>query len=132
MTITSRSDNGILFRRHERADVRQSRARSPGTPIEEHWDADVYGDKEVSELYKGKPHEWHKANFFRCIQEGGLPVSDVPSHVQAMNVCHLAVIAARLGRTITWDPVAEQILGDEEAASFFARTPRPEFEIPRV
>ena len=38
------------------------------------------------------------------IREGGLPVSDVFNHIQTMKVCHLCVIAARLGRTIKWDP----------------------------
>ena len=83
-------------------------------------------------LYKGKPFEGHKQNFYRCIREGGLPVSDVFSHVIAMNTCHLAAIAGRLGRTIRWDPVAEKIVGDEQAASFAARKPREGFEINRV
>jgi hypothetical protein len=61
-----------------------------------------------------------------------LPVSDVYSHVQTMHACHLSAIAARLGRVIHWDPQAERITGDEQAAGFFARTPRPGFEIPRV
>ena len=68
----------------------------------------------------------------RCIREGGLPVSDVFSHVQTMNTCHLCAIAARLGRVIHWDPKAEKIVGDDQAAAFFARTPRPGFEIPGV
>ena len=83
-------------------------------------------------LYKGKPFETHKQNFFRCIREGGLPVSDVFSHVQTMHICHLCAIAPRLGRVIRWDPKAEKITGDEQAAAFFARQPRPGFEIPRV
>jgi hypothetical protein len=83
-------------------------------------------------LYKDKPAEGHKNNFYRCIREGGLTVSDVFSHVQAMNTCHLSAIAARLGRTIKWDPKAEQIVGDDEAAAFVARTPRKGFEIPIV
>lgn len=81
---------------------------------------------------KGKPHEGHKDNFYRCIREGGLPVSDVYTHVQAMNCCHLCGIAARLGRTIQWDPKAERIVGDEQAAALFARVPRQGYEIPRV
>lgn len=84
------------------------------------------------ELYKGKPFEGHKQNFYRCLTEGGLPVSDVYSHVQTMNTCHLAAIAARLNRVIKWDPKAENIVGDDQAATFFARTPREGFEIPRV
>ncbi len=41
-----------------------------------------------------------------------------------MNTGHLAAIAARLGRKITWDPAAEKIMGDDQAAAFAARTPR--------
>jgi hypothetical protein len=59
-------------------------------------------------------------------------VSDVFSHVVTMNTCHLAAIAARLGRTIRWDPATETIQGDDQAAAFAARTPRAGFEIPRV
>lgn len=131
MVVTSRGDNGILFEGSE-GRMFVNRQRISGQPIEEDWDSGLFGSCELAELYKGKPHEWHKANFFRCIREGGLPVSDVYSHVQAMNVCHLTAIAARLGRKISWDPAAEQIIGDEQAAAFFARRPRPGFEIPRV
>ena len=49
-----------------------------------------------------------------------------------MNICHLSAIAARLGRKIKWDPVNENIVGDDQAAAFLARTTRPGFEIPRV
>ena len=44
----------------------------------------------------------------------------------------LVAIAARLGRTIKWDPKAEKIVGDEQAAGFFARKQRDGFEIHRV
>jgi hypothetical protein len=49
-----------------------------------------------------------------------------------MNTCHLAAIAARLGRSISWDPATETIVGDEQAAAFASRKPREGFEIPRV
>ena len=131
MVVTSRGDNGITFT-GTKGRIFVNRDRIVGKPIEEGWDKDQFTDDDVKALYKGKPPEEHKRNFFRCIREGGLPVSDVFSHIIAMNTCHLAAIAARLGRTITWDPVAEKIVGDEQAASFAARTPRKGFEIPRV
>jgi hypothetical protein len=92
----------------------------------------MYTDGDVTRLYKGKPHEGHKQNFYRSIREGGLPVSDVFSHVIAMNTCHLSAIAARFGRKIKWDPKAEKIVGDDQAAALFARVPRQGFEIPKV
>ena len=131
MVIDSRSDNGVLFE-GEKGRVFVNREKITGKPIEEGWDKDAFTDDDVRKLYKGKPFEGHKQNFYRCIREGGLPVSDVYSHSMAMNTCHLAAIAGRLGRKIAWDPAAEKIVGDEQAASFAARTPRKGFEIARV
>ena len=131
MIVDSRSDNGVLFE-GTKGRIFVNREKITGKPIEENWDKDQYGAEDLKRLYKGKVYEGHKENFYRCIREGGLTVSDVFSHVQAMNTCHLCAIAARLGRTIRWDPKAEKIMGDDQAAAFFARTPRPGFEIPRV
>ena len=131
MIVDSRSDNGILFE-GTKGRMFVNRGKITGKPIDENWDEDSYDDEDVVALYKGKAFEGHKNNFYRCIREGGLPVSDVFSHVQAMNTCHLCAIAARLGRTIKWDPKAEKIVGDDQAAAFFARVPREGYEIPRV
>jgi hypothetical protein len=131
MVIDSRSDNGILFE-GEKGRMFVNREKCTGKPIEENWDENQFTDADVQKLYKGKPFEGHKQNFYRCIREGGLPVSDVYSHVVAMNTCHLASIAGRLGRSIKWDPATEKIVGDDQAATFAARTPRKGFEIARV
>jgi len=131
MTVDSRSENGILFE-GTKGRMFVNRGRITGKPIEEKWDEGKFGREDLVRLYKGKPFEGHKSNFYRCIREGGLPVSDVYSHVITMNTCHLCAIAARLGRTIHWDPKAERITGDDEAAAFFARKPREGFEIHRV
>lgn len=131
MIITSRGDNGVLFE-GTKGRIFVNRGKITGKPIEEKWDEGKYTDDDVVALYKGKPYEGHKENFFRCIREGGLPVSDVYSHVQAMGTCHLAAIAARLGRPIKWDPKEEKFVGDEQADALFARQPREGFEIPRV
>lgn len=131
MTIDSRSENGILFE-GTKGRMFVNRGKITGKPIEEQWDKDAFTDEDLAQLYKGKPFEGHKDNFYRCIREGGLPVSDVFSHVAIMNTCHLAAIAARLGRVIKWDPKAERIVGDDQAAQFFSRKPRSGFEIPHV
>ena len=131
MHVTSRGDNGILFE-GTKGRFFVNRGKITGKPIEENWDKDQYTVEDQTRLYKGKQPEGHKNNFYRCIQEGGLTLSDVFSHVQAMNTCHLTAIAARLGRKITWDPKKEEIVGDSEAASFASREPRKGFEINRV
>lgn len=131
MTVDSRSNNGILFE-GTKGRIFVSRGKITGKPIEENWDEGKFGDEDLMRLYKGKTPEGHKNNFYRSIREGGLPLSDVYSHVQALNTCHLCAIAARLGRAIKWDPKAEKIIGDEQAASFFAREQRKGYEIPSV
>jgi len=127
MVITSKPDNGILFE-GTKGKIFVNRGKITGVPIEQDWDKDQFGDAELTELYKGKPYEGHKSNFYRCITEGGLPVSDVWSHVQVMNVCHLAAISARLGRVLNWDCGSNMIKNDEEAAALMSRDPRAGFE----
>jgi hypothetical protein len=131
MDVTSRGDNGITFE-GTKGRIFVNRGKIVGKPIDEGWDKDQFGEEDLVKLYKGKPAEGHKNNFYRCIAEGGLTVSDVFSHVQAMSVCHLSAIAARLGRSIKWDPKAEKIVGDDQAAAFVARERREGFDIPRV
>ena len=119
MIVTSRGDNGILFE-GSKGRLFVNRGKITGAPIDEHWDKEKFTPDDLVRLYKGKPFEGHKQNFFRCIREGGQPVSDVYTHVQAMSTCHLSAIAARLNRVIKWDPKAEKIVGDDLAAAFFA------------
>ncbi len=72
----------------------------------------------------------HWANFLYCARERKEPISDVHSHMQMLNVCHLAGISARLGgRKLKWDDATEQIVGDNEANSFLSRPYREGYEI---
>ncbi|MCA9217982.1 MAG: Gfo/Idh/MocA family oxidoreductase [Planctomycetales bacterium] len=128
MNVTSRGDNGILFE-GTKGRVFVNRGKITGKPIDENWDEGKYTDEDRIALYKGKPAEGHKDNFYRCIREGGLPVSDVHSHIQAMATCHLAAIAARLNRVIKWDPVEEKFIDDADAQALFARERRAGYEI---
>ncbi len=131
MHVESRGRNGILFE-GTKGRFFVNRRTIEGTPIKENRDKDKFGDEDLKALYKGKQYEGHKQNFYRCITEGGLPVSDVYTHLQTMNSCHLSAIAARLKRVVKWDPKKEQIVGDAEAAKFFARERRKGFEILKV
>ena len=82
MHVTSRGDNGILFE-GSKGRIFVSRGKITGKPIEENWDKDQFDPSDLQTLYKGKAAEGHKDNFYRCIREGGLPISDVFSHVQS-------------------------------------------------
>jgi len=131
MIVTSRGDNDVLFE-GDKGRIFVRRGTIKGQPIEENWDKDQFGNDDVAALFKGKPHEGHKDNFYRCIREGGLPDSDVDTHVQAIATCHLSAIATRLGRSIKWDPKTEKIVGDDETATFFARSRREGFDLVKV
>jgi len=121
--------NGILFEGTE-GRFHVNRERIKGKVVESGVQ-NTLKPEDFVQLYHGKPLEYHEMNFIRCIREGGTPVSDVFSHVLAMNCCHLCGIAARLQRVIKWDSVKEEIVDDPQAASFQAREQRKGFEIPR-
>jgi predicted dehydrogenase len=127
--------NGILFE-GTKGRIHVSRGHLNGKPYDELRGADGKGlqekipDADYVKLYNGKPVEGHKNNFIRCIKEGGLPLSDIYSHLQTMNVCHLCSIAARLGvgKEIKWDAKAETT-GDSESQKLLAREQRKGYEI---
>ncbi|MDO4629579.1 MAG: Gfo/Idh/MocA family oxidoreductase [Planctomycetia bacterium] len=127
--LESRLDDCIVFE-GTKGRVRVNCGSIRGLPVEENWDKDCYGDDELRALFKGKPKESRMSNFYRCIREGGLPVSDVFSHCQVMTACHVFNIAARLGRNnLRWDPVNETFPEDTQACTFISREQRKGYEI---
>ncbi len=66
----------------------------------------------------------HMANFFECIRSRQQPVCDVEIGHRSATVCHLGVIALRLGRKLRWDPEKEELVGDAEAAGWIGREMR--------
>ncbi len=128
LLITSATEeNGILFE-GTKGRLFVNRGKITGKLIDEKVHLQLK-EEDYLALYHGKKLEAHKTNFIRCIREGGTPVSDVESNVEGMNVCHLANIACRLLRPINWDAQNEKIIGDDQAAAFFARKRRKGFEI---
>jgi hypothetical protein len=71
----------------------------------------------------------HWANFLNCVKTRQEPISDVHSHMEMLNVCHLAGISARFDRELKWDAKAEQIIGDDQANAFLARPYREGYAI---
>jgi predicted dehydrogenase len=121
------TSNGITFE-GERGEFFVSRGKIAGEPI------DALKDHPLDEallvaLRRGKRLDSHMANFFECVADRSTPVSDVDTHHRAMTTCHLANIALRLGRTLTWDPIAEEIVGDSEANAWQRREPRKGYEL---
>ena len=127
---TAPEKDGILFE-GTKGRIHVNCDRIKGKLIEEGIEKQ-FTDDDFSKLFGGKPVEDHFSHFLRCIREGGTPISDAPSHIQAMSVCHLCGISTRLNRPIQWDDTAQKIVGDEQAATFFAREQRKGFELPTV
>jgi hypothetical protein len=71
----------------------------------------------------------HMGNFFDCVRERKKPISDVDSQHRSVSVCHLANISMRLGRKLTWNPEAEEFVGDDEANTWLRREQRKGFEV---
>ena len=74
----------------------------------------------------------HFQNWLDCIKSRRRPICDVAIGHRSATVCHLGNIAIRTGRKITWDPAAEQIVGDEEATGLAQRPYRSPWQLPGV
>lgn len=57
----------------------------------------------------------HVRNFLAAIREGAQLNADALTGHLSTSLCHLGNIATRLGRSLTFDPDREHIVGDEEA-----------------
>jgi predicted dehydrogenase len=118
--------NGILFVGTE-GRFHVGRGRLKGKPVED-LETNPLPEDAIEKIYGGKPTS-HMANFFDSIVSRKQPISDVYTHHRALTTCHLANIAMRLGRELTWDPTHEQIVGDEEANQWQTREQRKGYEI---
>ncbi len=95
------------------------------------WGGDCRGPAPLAailEAWKSREPVDHVADFFAAVAARREPVADVWSHHRSLTTCHLASIAARLGRPIRWDPAAERIEEDAQAEAFVAREPRNGYE----
>jgi len=123
-------DNGILLE-GENGRIFVSRGKLTGTPIEDLSAKDQeWLDAEVKRLYKGKELNGHMNNFFECVKDRSLPISDVFTHQRSITTCHLCNIAMLLKRKLRWDPEKEDFVGDAEASALRSRPQRKPYTIP--
>jgi myo-inositol 2-dehydrogenase/D-chiro-inositol 1-dehydrogenase len=78
----------------------------------------------IDKFYRGMPRENHMANFFDCVKTREKPVSDVWTHVNSANACHMASVSMLLGRKVQFDPDKYQFIGDDDANLFINRKQR--------
>ncbi|WP_404308957.1 Gfo/Idh/MocA family protein [Neorhodopirellula lusitana] len=132
MIIRHDTDNGVMIE-GEKGRMFVNRGKLVGAPVDALKDNPLPEDA-ISKVYKSLPMTGnarfgHWANFLHCHREQLEPISDVHSHMEMLNVCHLAGITARLGRDLKWDDTTEQIVGDDEANSMLTRPYREGYEI---
>jgi predicted dehydrogenase len=72
----------------------------------------------------------HFGNWFDCIKSRNRPICDVGIGHRSASVCHLGNIAIRLGRRLSWDPVHEVFIGDNEANEMITRPYRAPWKNP--
>ncbi|MBL9084069.1 MAG: Gfo/Idh/MocA family oxidoreductase [Planctomycetales bacterium] len=91
------------------------------------------GSKLIEEQTGKVDTQAHRRNFIDCIYSGAKPNADIlTGHVSA-TLCHLANIAARVGRSLEFDPAKEEIVGDVEAQKLVGRTYREgHWAVPKV
>jgi predicted dehydrogenase len=89
---------------------------------------EVFGDRDKRMDVKpsGKTPKLlaHHIDFLEAIRNGGRPNADIEDGHLSSSLCHLGNIATRLGRTLEFDPAAEQVRGDAEANRMLARSYR--------
>ncbi len=123
-------NNGILFEGTE-GRIFVNRGRLTGEPVEALKSNPLPGGA-LEEAYKSRPLTDHFSNFFEAVRDRREPISDVFSHHRALTTCHLAGIAARLDRKLSWDPQREAIVDDPPAHGLVARPYRQGFAIDGV
>jgi predicted dehydrogenase len=132
LVIRDDTDNGVLIE-GEKGTIFVNRGRLTGGPVDALTD-DPLPEAALARVYKNLPMEGsdrkaHWATFLHCVKTRQEPISDVHSHMDALNLCHLAGISARLGRTLQWDDAAERITGDDQADAMLSRPYRKGYEI---
>jgi hypothetical protein len=65
-----------------------------------------------------------QGDFIRCVREGSATCAPVAVAHRATTLCSIAAIGMLVRRKLTWDPVAEEFVGDEEANRLRSRAMR--------
>ncbi len=84
----------------------------------------LYGkrNKLIEEVTGGSPDlAGHHANFIACIKSGERPHADIEINHLATTLCHLGNIATRVRGQLEFDPEAERVTNNPDAAALVRR-----------
>ena len=73
-------------------------------------------EKHVAPAIRG-----HMKNLLSCIETRSKPVADIEQGHTSSVSCLLANLSMKLGRTLRWDPIKHEVIGDTEANRLLAR-----------
>ena len=105
--------------------IRVNRGGLTGKPAEQLSAKDrQWLEEEIIKLCRGKKPGSHMANFFACIKDRSLPISDVFTHLNSVNACHMVNIAMLLRRKVRWNPNKRDFVGDDQASALCSRKQR--------
>ncbi len=82
--------------------------------------------KDAKRVY---PSTNHRRNWIECVRGGKETICPAEVGHRSNSICQLGNIGYRLMRALTWDPVKEQFVGDEEANKLLSRTMRDPWKI---
>ncbi|MFO1496915.1 MAG: Gfo/Idh/MocA family oxidoreductase [Verrucomicrobiota bacterium] len=71
----------------------------------------------------------HHANWFECTQTRARPSSHEEIGHRSASLGHLAIIAYMLERSLRWDPVKEEFIGDDQANRLRSRAMREPWRV---
>ena len=74
----------------------------------------------------------HMGNFFASVASREQPICDAEIGHRSASVCHLGVIAMRLGRELEFDPLCETFVGDIQANEWLSREMRKPWSLESV
>ena len=77
----------------------------------------------------GTSTQTHVRDFFNCVKSRARTAANADVMRKSHIACHAAAIAWKLGRKLTFDPVTEEFIGDEEANRMRSRAAREPWTI---
>jgi predicted dehydrogenase len=99
----------------EPADVVYGISSGPGGGIRASSAALARAPERPGDVSLGRARGGHGGEFIRAVKDRGPTTVGVDLALRSEVFLHLTDIAVRTGKKITWDPVTERIMGDDEA-----------------
>jgi len=88
--------------------------------------------EEDMELHAATANRAHQRDFVNAILHRTKPVADIEQGYISTASCILANISMQLGRVLTWDAAAQQVIADAQANELLQRTYRKPWVHPQV